>query len=161
MVMLVMIFSAKKLPKSWCLGIDVFANFNKDNYKNNFGIRRRYPGLQLFCDNSTIIPICWAASPKTCMLGEILTLVFRQMDKLGITKHGLNKHGMPITHLVILDGHPLQMDSKFLTHINNISSKQKALIGAPQGTSKWQLHNIAAQNRTFKSALANTQKRCI
>ncbi len=31
MVMLVMIFAAKKLLKSWCLGIDVFANFDEDN----------------------------------------------------------------------------------------------------------------------------------
>jgi hypothetical protein len=38
MVMLVMIFAAKKLPKRWCLGIDVFADFDKDNYENNFGL---------------------------------------------------------------------------------------------------------------------------
>jgi hypothetical protein len=88
MVMLVMIFAAKKLPKSWFLGIDVFVDFDEDNYGNNFGIGRRYPGLQLYCGDGTIIPICWAASPNACMLGEILTLVFRQMDKLGITKAG-------------------------------------------------------------------------
>ena len=41
MVMLVIIFAAKKLPKSWCLGIDVFADYDEDNYKNNFGIGRR------------------------------------------------------------------------------------------------------------------------
>ncbi len=48
LVMLVMIFAAKKLPTSWCLGIDVFAEFDEDNYENNFGIGRRYLGLKLF-----------------------------------------------------------------------------------------------------------------
>ena len=69
MVMLVIIFAAKKLPKSWCLGIDVFADYDEDNYENNFGIGRRYPGLQPLCEDGTIIPICWAASPKACMPG--------------------------------------------------------------------------------------------
>jgi hypothetical protein len=70
------------------------------------------------------------------MSGEILTLVFRQMNKLGITKCGLIKHGMPITPLVILDSHPSQMDSEFLTYINEVSSKWMAVPGAPYGTSK-------------------------
>jgi hypothetical protein len=161
MVMLVMMFAAKKLPKSCCLGIDVFADFDKDYYKNNFGVGRRYSGLQLFCEDGTIIPICWAASPNACMLGEILTLVFRQMDKLGITKRVLTEHGMPITPLAIIDVHPSQMDSKFITYINKVSSKWTAVLGAPYGTSKWQLHDDAAQNGTFKSALANARKRCI
>jgi hypothetical protein len=94
-------------------------------------------------------------------VGEILTLVIQQMDKLGITKCGLTKHGAPITPLVILDGHPSQMDSKFLTYINKVSSKWTAVLGAPYGTSKWQLHDDAAQNGTFKSALANAKNRCI
>jgi hypothetical protein len=64
MVMLVIIFAAKKLPKSWCLGIDVFANYDEDNYENNFGIGRRYPGLQLFREDGTNIHICLTASPK-------------------------------------------------------------------------------------------------
>jgi hypothetical protein len=58
----------------------------------------------------------------------ILTLVFWQMDMLGITKCGLTEHGMPITPLVILDGHPSQMDSKFLTYINKVSSKWMAVL---------------------------------
>jgi hypothetical protein len=70
MVMLVIIFAAKKLPKSWCLGIDVFADYDEDNYKNNFGIGRSYPGLQLFREDGTIIPICWAASPKSIKQGQ-------------------------------------------------------------------------------------------
>ncbi len=106
MVMLVMIFAAKKLPKRWCLAIDAFANFDNDNYENNFVVGRRYPGLQLFLEDGTTIPICWAASPNTCMSGEILTLVFQQTDNLDITKCGLTKHGMSITPLIILDGHP-------------------------------------------------------
>jgi hypothetical protein len=158
MVMLVIIFAAKKLPKSWCLGIDVFADYDEDNYKNNFGIGRRYLGLQLFRKDGTIIPICWAASLKACMTGEILTMVFLQMDKLGITKCRFNKNGSPVTPLVILDGHPLHMDSKFLTYINDISSKWMAVLGAPYGTSKWQLHDNEAQNGSFKSALANVKK---
>ncbi len=156
-----MIFAAKKLPKSCCLGIDVFADFDKDNYKNIFGIGRRHSGLQLFCEDGTIMPICWAASPNACMLGEILTLVFQQMDKLSITKRGLTKHGMLITPLAILDVHPSQMDSEFLTYINKGSSKRRDVLGAPYGMSKWQLHDDAAQNGTFKSALANARKRCI
>ena len=159
MVMLVIIFAAKKLPKSWCLGIDVFADYDEDNYENNFGIGRRYPGLQLFREDGTIIPICWAASPKACMTGEILTLVFRQMDKLGITKRGFNENGSPVTPLVILDGHPSRMDSEFLTYINEITSKWTAVLGAPYGTSKWQLHDDEAQNGSFKIALANAKKK--
>jgi hypothetical protein len=92
------------------------------------------------------------------MSGEILTLVFRQMDKLGITIRGLTKHGMPITPLVILDGHPSRMDSKFLTYTNKVSSKWTAVLRAWYGTSKLQLHDDAAKNGTFKSALANTKK---
>jgi len=149
----------QRIPKSWCLGIDVFANYDEDNYENNFGIGRRYPGLQLFREDGTIIPICWAASPKACMTGEILTLVFRQMDKLGITKRGFNENGSLVTPLVILDGHPSRMDSEFLTHINEITSKWTAVLGAPYGTSKWQLHDDEAQNGSFKIALANAKKK--
>jgi hypothetical protein len=92
------------------------------------------------------------------MMGEILTLVFRKMDKLGIRKFKLNKHAMPITPLVILDSHPSRMDSKFFTYINKISSKWTAVLRAPYGTSKWQLHDDAAQNGTFKSASKHQKK---
>jgi hypothetical protein len=95
------------------------------------------------------------------MMGEILTLVFRQMDKLGITKRGFSENGSPVTPLVILDGHSLRMDSKFLTYINEITIKWTDVLGAPYGTSKWQLHDDEAQNGSFKIALANAKKRCI
>ncbi len=71
-------------------------------------------------------------------MGEILALVFQQMDKLGITKHGFNKNGLPFTPLVILNGHPSQIDSEFLTYING---KCTAVLRALYGISKWQLHD--------------------
>jgi hypothetical protein len=48
MVMLIAIFKAKKLPHSWCLGIDVFSENDESNFKNIFGHSKWYPSLQLF-----------------------------------------------------------------------------------------------------------------
>jgi hypothetical protein len=95
LVMVTVIFKGKKLIESWCLGIDVFSVFDESNYENNFGTGKRYPGLQLYRDNGTKIPICWAASPNACMSGEILTLMFVQMDKLGISRRGIDDIGKP------------------------------------------------------------------
>ena len=85
MVMLVVIFKAKKLPHRWCLSIDVFSEIDESNFENNFGHSKRYPGLQLFQEDGTKIPVCFAASKKASMTGEVLTKIYMQMDDLGIT----------------------------------------------------------------------------
>ena len=54
MVMLVVIF---KLPHSWCLVIDVFSEIDEINFENNFGCGKWYPGLQLFREDETKIPV--------------------------------------------------------------------------------------------------------
>ena len=45
LVMLVMIFMAKMLQESWCLGIDVFSELDEQNNESNFGVGKRYPVL--------------------------------------------------------------------------------------------------------------------
>ena len=136
----------------------MFFLFDESTYKNNFGTGKRYPGLQLYHDEKTKIPICWAASQNACMSGEILTLMFKQMDKLGISKHGIDEIGKPFYPSMIIDGHPSQMNPDLLTYLNDKPTKWIVALGCPYGTSKWQLHDDKAHNRTFKTALRTSKK---
>lgn len=99
LVMLIFIFLGKKLNDSWCIGIDVFADFDDDEkfYENNFGPGKRYPGLQLLGK---------IGNTNACMTGEILTEMFKMMDKLGISKRGTNENGNPMCPCMIIDGRP-------------------------------------------------------
>jgi hypothetical protein len=105
MVMLVVIFKAKKLPHSWCLGIDVFSEIDESNFEDNFGCGKQYPGLQLCCKDETKIPVCIAASKKALMASNVLVKVYKQMDDLGITKRSVDKNGQSYYPCVIIDGH--------------------------------------------------------
>jgi hypothetical protein len=91
MVMLIVIFKAKKLPLSWCLGMDVFSEMDKNNFENNFGHGKRYPGLQLFCKDGTTIPIYFAASKKASMMGKVLTKSLRKWTFLASQKAVLTR----------------------------------------------------------------------
>jgi len=90
LVMLIVIFLGKKLNDSWCIGIDVFADFDDDEmfYENNFGPGKRYPCIQLLNK---------IGNTNACMTGEILTEMFKMMDKLlGISERGTNENGNPM-----------------------------------------------------------------
>ena len=118
--MVTVIFPGKKLIESWCLGIDVLAAFDESNYENNFGTSKRYPGLQLYRDNGTKIPICWAASSNACMSGDILTLMFEQMDKLGISKLGIDESGKPFYPCMVIDGHPSRLNGLLHSYVRTV-----------------------------------------
>ena len=161
LVMLTVIFPGKKLKDSWCIGIDVFANFNDDEkfYADNFGPGKRYPGLELLDENGNKLPTCFGASPNACMTGEILTKMFERMDKLGITKRGTDENGNPIVPCIIIDGHPSRMNADFLTYINEEPTRYVAVVGCPYGTGMWQLHDDKAQNGNFKTMLRLAKKK--
>ena len=161
LVMLTVIFPGKKLKDSWCIGIDVFANFNDDEkfYADNFGPGKRYPGLELLDENGNKLPTCFGASPNACMTGEILTKMFERMDKLGITKRGTDENGNPIVPCIIIDGHPSLMNADFLTYINEEPTRYVVVVGCLYGTGMWQLHDDKAQNGNFKTMLRLAKKK--
>jgi hypothetical protein len=161
LVMLTVIFPGKKLKDSWCIGIDVFADFNDNEefYAENFGPGKRYPGLELLDEDGNKIPICFGASESACMTGEILTKMFEMMDKLGISKRGTDKDGNPIVPCMIIDGHPSRMNPDLLTYLNEELTRWKVVVGCPYGTGKWQLHDDKAQNGNFKTMLRLAKKK--
>jgi len=157
MVLLVVIIKAKKLPHSWCLGIDMFSEINESNFENNFGQGKWCPGLQLFREGKTKIPICFSVFKKASMTGEIPTKVFKQMDDLGITKPGVD--GQLTNPCVIIDGHTSWVDEEFLTYVSKPLTKQVIVLGAPYRTALWQLPDNKRQNGAFKCALVNAKNK--
>ena len=101
----VMIFAADNLQPSWALGVDVFSEWDKDNYINNFGIGKRHPGLSLFgCDGKEIRGF-FAATKNASMNNSILMQAFKMMVDNGVTERGVDADGKEYYPTAILDGH--------------------------------------------------------
>lgn len=153
----VVIFAAEKVPDKFCVGVDVFAEWDDDDFENNFGQGKRHPGLPLYRDDGSKVPVFFAASPNASMTGAILVKLFTAMDELGISKRGIDENGKPYCPVVILDGHASRMDLGFLEYMHK--AKWKAVLGAPYGTAKWQLHDDLRQNGAFKMELSKAKSK--
>ena len=81
------------------------------------------------------------------------------MEKLGITKHGVDETVKPYYPTVILDGHASQMGEDFLEYVTNDATWWIALLGAPYVTSIYQFDDDKRQNETFKMELCATESR--
>ena len=113
------IFKGEKLNPLWTLGVGMFAVLDEDYKLGTFGPGKRYPGLSLFREDGTEIPILFAASPNMSMTSAILTATFRAMDKHRITEQGVGKNEEEYYPIVIVDGHILRMGEEFLKYVND------------------------------------------
>ena len=66
------IFAAGKLNPSLALGVDVFAEWDEEDFAGNFAPGKCHPGMSLFDKDGNEIPVLFAASPKSSMTSAIL-----------------------------------------------------------------------------------------
>ena len=90
---LVLIYAAERLKAYWSLGLDIFAELNKDDPSNNYGPDKRYPGVVLYPADSEEIPVLFKATPKSLMTSTVLRKSFKMMDELDITQRGVHSNG--------------------------------------------------------------------
>ena len=77
MQIVTIIFAGEQVRLEWAVGVDIFADFDELCVDNNFGLRRRHPGLSLFDKDGNEIPVHFAATLKSSMNSAILTETFR------------------------------------------------------------------------------------
>ena len=149
------IFASEKLNPSWALGVDIFAEIDEEDFANNFGPGKRFPGLDILDDEGNEVPVVFAATPNASMTSAVLMQIFKKMDEKGISTRVYDSDGKLVKYpVLILDGHVSRMGEAFLVYINGVGTKWGCVLGAPYGTHIWQVHDDSRLNGIFKCMLA-------
>jgi hypothetical protein len=86
---------------------------------------------------------------------EILAKCFKRMDTLGRFPRSPD---LP-NPFVILDGHGSRLQLPFLNYISEESHQWHAILGLPNGASKWQVGNSKQQNGQMKRHLVLAKRK--
>ena len=83
----------------------MFSESDEDNFAENFGSGKRYPGLHLHGKDGIEIPVLFPASPKASMTSRILMETFKRMDELRTSERSVDENGKDFWPMFLIDGH--------------------------------------------------------
>ena len=158
------IFQSEKeqIPITWTTGIDITLDGNHievkdddiDFIRHNSGASNLCPGGPTCRVNGKEVSCFYAASPHGGITPEILVDTLRHIDKHEVFPRDDNKP----PPFIILDGHNLRFDYKFLSYINDDKHKWIVCIGVPYGTHLWQFGDASQMNGSFKIDLTKAKE---
>ena len=163
LVLIAIIFSGEKMKSEWPMGKDILVKWvgDNDDLLSNVGPGKYFPmGPRCIVDGKKVPCYC-DCSPNGSMNSTILTRILAKMDRLGISKRGVDDDGTKFYPPIIVDGHISRMGLPFLKYVNDDKHRWGAGLCCPYGTSKTQFHDNEKQNAGFKCALVKAKRlRC-
>ena len=115
-------------------------NVNMDDYesqtnaefvKEHYGKGNLFPGAPSCSFKGKTVPAFVTFSEGGGINGWILREILKRIDDLKLYEND-RKNGK--TPFLLIDGHQLQFDLKFLKYINEVDTKWSVCLGVPYGT---------------------------
>ena len=119
-------------------------------FESNYGEGKLFPGPPSCYYKGVEVPALVVFNESGGMDGEILTTIFKRLDKLKLYESD-RENG--VTPFVLLDGHQSRFDIDFLSYINDNEHKWNVCLDVPYGTALWQVADSSQQNGKYKMLL--------
>jgi hypothetical protein len=156
-MVVVIIAKISELTLPEASGTDLDADWIGDeaNIEENVGPGKRYPGGPTCVFQCKEVPCFVTNSENRGISSEILASCFKRMDDLGLFPRSPD---LP-DPFVILDGHGSRLQLPFLQYITDEVHRWHAILGLPNGTSKWQVGDSKQQNGQMKRHLVLAKRK--